>query len=142
MFARKSALLVMVAVTFGCGGDSEQTETAEAAAAVTAAAEEAAGAEVQGVALIEEGRALYVGAGLCAACHGPNGGGIPNLGANLTDDEWLHGDGSVESIMDRIMTGVAADESSSGTVMPPKGGSALTDEQVRAVAEYVYSLSN
>lgn len=138
MLARRSAFLVMVAVAFGCGGESEQTEAAEAApAAVTAAATEAGAG-----ATIEEGRTLYVGTGLCAACHGPTGGGIPNLGADLSDDEWLHGDGSIESIVERIMTGVTADQSSSGTVMPPKGGSAMTDEQVRAVAEYVHSLSN
>jgi mono/diheme cytochrome c family protein len=132
-------------MAFGCGGDSEQAETPDAAPATVAAAATDAADAVPGEitdAMIEEGRTLYVGAGLCAACHGPSGGGIPNLGANLTDDEWLHGDGSYESIVERIMTGVTADESSSGTVMPAKGGSALTDAQVGAVAAYVYSLSN
>ncbi len=145
MLARKSAFLVMAAVAFGCGGESEQTETADAApATVEAAVTEVAGAAQGEItdAMIEEGRTLYMGAGLCAACHGPSGGGIPNLGANLTDDEWLHGDGTHESIIDRIMTGVTADESTAGTVMPPKGGSAMTDAQVRAVAAYVLSLSH
>jgi len=145
MLTRKSAFLVMAAVAFGCGGESEQADTPDAAPATVAAAATDAADAVQGEitdAMLEEGRTLYVGAGLCAACHGPNGGGIPNLGANLTDDEWLHGDGSHESIVDRIMTGVPADQSSSGTVMPAKGGSALTDAQVGAVAAYVFSLSN
>ncbi|MGD8727407.1 MAG: c-type cytochrome [Gemmatimonadales bacterium] len=145
MLTRKSALLVMAAVAFGCGGDSEQAEPAdEAPATMEAAAPEAAEAAQGEIteAMIEEGRTLYAGAGLCAACHGPNAGGIPNLGTNLTDDEWLHGDGTYESIVDQIMMGVSADQSSTGTVMPPKGGSAITDAQVRAVAAYVYSLSN
>ena len=134
----------MAAVALGCGGESEQADTAEAAPAAVAAAEPAA-AEATGEitdAMIEEGRTLYAGAGLCAACHGPNGGGIPNLGANLMDAEWLHADGSFESIVTQILTGVTADTSSSGTVMPPKGGSTITDAQVRAVAAYVYSLSH
>jgi mono/diheme cytochrome c family protein len=145
MLTRKSALFVIAAMAFGCGGESEQADVPDAAPATVAAAATDAADAVQGEitdAMIEEGRTLYVGAGLCAACHGPNGGGIPNLGANLTDDEWLHGDGSYEAIVDRIMTGVPADQSSSGTVMPAKGGSALTDAQVRSVAAYVQSLSN
>lgn len=145
MLTRKSAYLVMAAVAFGCGGESGQTEAADAAPATVEAAATEAAAAVQGEitdAMIAEGRTLYVGAGLCAACHGPNAGGIPNLGANLTDDEWLHGDGTYESLVERITTGVTADQSSSGTAMPPKGGSALTEQQVNAVAAYVFSLSN
>ncbi len=79
---------------------------------------------------------------MCGACHGASAQGIPNLGADLTDDEWLHSDGSLEGILKSIVDGVSSDESSSGTVMPPKGGSALSDEQLEAVAAYVWSLSN
>jgi mono/diheme cytochrome c family protein len=45
-------------------------------------------------------------------------------------------------IVKQIMAGVAADKSTTGTVMPPKGGSGLTDVQVKAVAAYVWSLSH
>lgn len=42
---------------------------------------------------------------LCAACHGPDGRGNPQLGApNLTDDVWLHG-GSVAAIRRTIAEG-------------------------------------
>lgn len=90
---------------------------------------------------ISQGESLFKGAGLCSACHGASAKGIPNLGANLTDDEWLHSDGSYAGILSSITQGVSADKSSSGTVMPPNGGSALSDEQLRAVAAYVWSLS-
>lgn len=90
--------------------------------------------------MITEGRALFRGAGICHACHGPEARGIPNLGANLTDDEWLHSDGSYQGILQTVRRGVAADASSTGTVMPPKGGSALSDDQVAKVAAYVWSL--
>ncbi len=92
-------------------------------------------------ALIEQGREIYVGAGLCYICHGPGGEGIPTLGVNLTDDEWLHNDGSMEGIVETILDGVPAEKSSSGTPMPPKGGSSITDDQVKAVAAFVLSLS-
>ena len=146
MLNRTNALVLMAIMALGCGGEAGQDEAAateEAApAAVEAAAPEAAGAEGATEAMISEGQSLFAGAGLCTACHGANGSGIPNLGANLTDDEWLHGDGSLDGIYQTIMAGVTADKSTTGTVMPPKGGSALTDEQVRSVAAYVFSLSN
>ncbi len=90
---------------------------------------------------ISQGESLFKGAGLCSACHGASAKGIPNLGADLTDDEWLHSDGSYEGILKSITDGVSADKSSSGTVMPPKGGSTLSEEQLKAVTAYVWSLS-
>jgi mono/diheme cytochrome c family protein len=90
-------------------------------------------------AMIEEGASLYAGVGLCAACHAADGSG--SVGPSLIDDEWLHGDGSYEAIVRQITEGVAADKSKSGVPMPPKGGSNLTEEQVRAVAAYVWSIA-
>ncbi len=92
-------------------------------------------------AMIEEGKEIYSGAGICASCHGPDGEGVPNLGNNLTDDEWLHIDGSYESIVQNILNGVTAEESNSGAAMPVNGGTDISDEQVRAVAAYVWTLS-
>jgi len=93
-------------------------------------------------ALIEEGRSIFLGPGLCAACHGSEATGV--VGPNLTDDEWLHGSGTYQEIVRRVMSGVAADEAKNtmGAIMPPRGGSGITDEQVRAVAAYVWSLSH
>jgi mono/diheme cytochrome c family protein len=92
--------------------------------------------------MIKEGQGIFQGAGLCTACHGPDAKGLPNLGANLTDTEWLHSKGTYPDIVKQITTGVTADKSTSGTVMPPKGGSSITDAQVKAVAAYVWSLSH
>ncbi|MFQ6045257.1 MAG: c-type cytochrome [Gemmatimonadales bacterium] len=91
-------------------------------------------------AMIKEGATLFSGAGICAACHGPDAKGIPNLGGDLTDQEWVHSDGSFEGIVKSILEGVSADKSTTGTVMPPKGGSQLNESQVKAVAAYVWSL--
>ncbi len=161
MMVKKIQGLGLIAfVAFGlaaCGGDSSadadaMAETPAAQAAVVAAdavADEMTETDAmpqelpEGVteAMIEEGKGVYNGAGICMSCHGPTGEGIPQLGANLTDDEWLHIDGSYESIIDNIMNGVTAQESSSGVPMPAKGGTAITDDQVKAVAAYVWTLS-
>ncbi len=92
-------------------------------------------------ATIEEGKKLFGGQGLCMACHGMDAKGVPNLGADLTDAEWKHSDGSFNGILATITAGVTSDKSTTGTVMPPKGGAQLNDTQLRAVAAYVWSIS-
>lgn len=93
-------------------------------------------------AMVAEGKTVYAGAGICSSCHGPAGEGIPNLGANLGDDEWLHSEGDYQGIVQTVMTGVPADKSSSGVPMPAKAGTNITDSQVNAVAAYVWTLSH
>ena len=155
--SRWMVLLVATVGVAACGGDAAES-TAEAVAQTPAAAEtanpcaetaEAANpcAAMQelpeGVtaAMVEEGKGLFGGAGICMSCHAPDGSGVPNLGADLTDDEWTHSDGGYEGIVATVMNGVTADASSSGIPMPPKGGTSITDDQVRAVSAYVWTLS-
>lgn len=89
--------------------------------------------------MISNGEAIFKGAGLCFACHGQDAKGMPGLGADLTDSDWIHIDGSYEEIVKIINTGTT---SSAGVAMPPKGGSTISDDDVRAVAAYVWSLSH
>ena len=92
--------------------------------------------------MITTGASLFNGMGLCMACHGPDAKGMGGLAADLTDEEWTHAkDGAYEAIVDQILKGLTADQSSNGVAMPERGGSSLTDEQVRAVAAYVWTLS-
>lgn len=92
--------------------------------------------------MVQQGEEIFEGPGICAACHGPDATGL--IAPDLTDDEWLHGDGSFEFLVDVITKGVAAGDSKGATpgMMPPKGGSSITEEQVRAVAAYVWTLSH
>lgn len=76
--------------------------------------------------------------GTCYTCHGADAKGT-QLAPDLTDATWLHGDGSEESLVQTITNGVMSPKEHS-SVMPPKGGAPLTDDQVRAVAMYVKSL--
>jgi cbb3-type cytochrome c oxidase subunit III len=119
-------LLVAALALLGTGQAVAQ-EKAAAPAGVTPAA-------------IAKGDSIYHKTGLCYACHGTNAEGA--VGPNLTDAEWLHGDGSYDMIVATVTSGVPADKAKKGVAMPPKGGSSITDEEVKAVAAYVYSLSH
>lgn len=121
------AVLLYTAVMIGSSGQAIAQAADTLPAGVTAAR-------------IEAGKALYHGAAICVACHGPNGDGIRGVGPALGDAEWLHSDGSYEAIVAQIRAGVSSEASTSGIMMPPNGGANLTDEQVRAVAAYVWSL--
>lgn len=89
--------------------------------------------------MVNAGKDLFGGRGLCLTCHGPDAKG--GLGPDLTDTEWLHGEGRFTEIVARILLGVPDEDSITGQSMPPKGGSTLTDQEVRAVAAYVWTLS-
>jgi mono/diheme cytochrome c family protein len=90
--------------------------------------------------LIAQGDKIFHGPGNCYACHGSNAQGA--VGPNLTDAEWIHSKGTYEDIVAQVTKGVPKEESKSGIVMPPKGGSSISDDDVKAVAAYVYSLSH
>jgi mono/diheme cytochrome c family protein len=89
--------------------------------------------------MVAAGQTLFGGGGLCFACHGANGAGGP-LAPQLSDAEWLHIDGSYDAIVELINAGVPT-PIQFAAAMPPRGGAAITDEQVREVAAYVYSIS-
>ncbi len=89
---------------------------------------------------VASGKDLFAGEGLCMACHGADAKGA--LGPDLTDRVWLHGKGTFGEIVARILEGVSSEQSKLGQIMPPRGGSGLTDQQVRLVAAYVWSLSH
>lgn len=79
----------------------------------------------------------------CAACHGMDGTGRSNY-PDLTDNDWLWGDGSPETIAETLRVGInARHEETRMSMMPAFGADAmLTRPEVRQVAQYVYSLSH
>src|ERR1700678_3249818 len=81
-----------------------------------------------------------VGGGSCTGCHGSDGKGTP-LRRELTDQKWLWRDGSYAGIAKTITDGVAQPKEYRSP-MPPMGGAQLTDDQVKALAAYVWSLSH
>lgn len=109
------------------------------AGAVPAAAQATSETSAASSALIAQGDAVYHGPGNCYACHGSKGEGL--VGPNLTDSEWIHSKGTLAEIEAQILHGISKEESKSGIPMPPKGGSTISDEDVKACAAYVHSLS-
>jgi mono/diheme cytochrome c family protein len=90
--------------------------------------------------LIAQGDKVYHGSGNCYACHGTNAQGL--VGPNLTDAEWIHSKGTLEEIVTQVTNGVPKEAAKSGIPMPPKGGGTLSDDDIKAVAAYVYSLGH
>jgi cytochrome c oxidase cbb3-type subunit III len=71
---------------------------------------------------------------VCAACHGANGGGNPQVGApNLRDDIWLHGSGR-DNIVSIINKG-------KNNAMPAQKDR-LTPAQIQLLTAYVWRFSN
>lgn len=71
---------------------------------------------------------------ICAACHGPEGKGNPQIGApDLTNKIWLYG-GSVATITETVTKGRQG-------VMPAWKG-VLSDAEIHLAAAYVYSLTH
>jgi mono/diheme cytochrome c family protein len=81
-----------------------------------------------------------VGGATCAGCHGSDGGGTP-VGADLSNGSWLWGDGSLESITNAIKNGVPEPKQHPGA-MPPYGGVPLSDNDLDAVAAYVWAIGH
>ena len=94
-------------------------------------------------ALIARGDSLFNN-GSCVRCHGARGVGAQN-GPSLVSGAWLHHRGTPEEIARTITTGVprtALKDASRRFAMNPRGGPMnLSDEQVQAVAAYVWSIS-
>lgn len=118
---------------------AQTTSETSATPAKPQATAEAPAAGAPSSALIAQGEAVFHGPGMCYACHGSKGEGL--VGPNLTDSEWIHSKGTLEEIEAQINHGVPKEESKSGIPMPPKGGSTISDEDVKACAAYVHSLS-
>ncbi len=140
---RYMTILLIIAMAACGGGDGAPPAEEANEPAAEAAAPAAADMNLPDgatAAMVAEGQGIFMGAGICFTCHMEGGVGGP-LAPNLSDDEWLNIDGTFESIVENIMTGVSEPMEYPG-LMLPKGGSPITDEQVKAVGAYVWTLSN
>jgi mono/diheme cytochrome c family protein len=91
--------------------------------------------------MVAQGQQLFTGQGNCFTCHGMDGRGT-TLAPDLTDGQWINATtGEFEEVVEVVRTGVAQPRQYPAP-MPPMGGASLSDEQVRAVSAYVYSLSH
>jgi len=94
---------------------------------------------VYSAAAVAEGQSIY--SSLCSACHGLDARGIPGLGKNLIDSEFVHGL-TDDELLDFIIVGRDSShpDNTTGMPMPPRGGNpSLTDAQLLAVIAYLRS---
>jgi mono/diheme cytochrome c family protein len=148
---RYFSLATVVGLMAACGGESgapAAEETQEPAQEESAPAEEAAAPAQEmtmdlpeGVTaeMVAQGDEIFHGQGICYTCHMQGGTGGP-LAPDLTDDQWINVDGSYDAIVELVINGVPEPIEHPG-IMLPKGGTNITDEQVRAVAAYAWALS-
>ena len=127
----------------GCrsGGAGANPETAPSGAPMMSAANNALPPGVS-TAMVAMGDSLFA-AGSCQRCHGVAGVGGQN-GPPLTTGPWLQADGSYDSIIGVITNGVPQEKLKDPARRPMRargGPMNLTDEQVRAAAAYVFSIS-
>lgn len=147
-------LFASAAMFAACGGgESEPANETPAQPSGGAAGAPAAGGAATPVAanlpagvtqdMVAQGQQIFNGqGGICFTCHGQNGQGSP-LAPNLADDEWLWitpGPDMYDQIVNNVKTGVQQPKEHPAP-MPPMGGSQLSEDQVRAVAAYVYALA-
>jgi glucose/arabinose dehydrogenase/mono/diheme cytochrome c family protein len=118
----------------------EGTHPDAGAAADTASLPVPAGATREMVALGDRIFHGQVAQATCTGCHGTNAKGTP-LGPDLTDTQWLWGDGSYAAIARTITTGVPQPKQYRSP-MPPMGGAQLSSDQVSALASYLWGLSH
>lgn len=89
---------------------------------------------------IAQGKALFAGAAGCQMCHGPGGKGTP-MATPLADTTWVFAEGGTfEAVVEIIMNGLPAGAKNK-VPMPAASQKKLTEEQVKALATYVLSLS-
>jgi mono/diheme cytochrome c family protein len=138
-FARPAAALVAAIAFVACHSSATSTTTAPIASANAAAALPFTPL------MVAQGDSLFH-THSCARCHGPDAKGAANA-PNLTSGPFLHMNGSYDEIVRIVTNGIPADsikDKSHRFAMRPRGGQQplLTDDEVRAVAAYVYSLSH
>jgi mono/diheme cytochrome c family protein len=105
----------------------------------------AASADIPSISLVlvadsAAGDSIFNRRGTCFTCHGERGVGMANLGPDLRDNTWLHGDGSFAAILRVITDGVAVPRAS--PIGMPAFIARLSHVERYRVAAYVFSLSH
>lgn len=124
--------LLLISLT-ACGGDDEAE--AESAPAATAQTE-----PDLPVGDAKAGQQTF--AQTCAACHGPEGKGVPNLGKDMTSSEFI-GSKTDKELLDFIKVGRDPSDplNTTGVAMPPKGGNpALSDDDLINIIAFIRSI--
>lgn len=136
---------------FACGG-SHSTPGAQVPAPVPGPAASTAMAQAGGAglpagvtaAMVSAGDSLFNAPRSCNGCHGKGGTNGRN-GPDLTTGKYEHTDGTYASIVKIVTGGIPKDSIKHPQhrfPMRPRGGHDYTDEQIRTLAAYVWTLGH
>jgi mono/diheme cytochrome c family protein len=150
--SRVALVAVALAAAAACSGGAKTGATAGAAAAPAPASNNAAAAKAAPsnklpasvtTAMVTLGDSIFNN-GNCQRCHGKLGVGAANAPA-FKGIKWQHGSGSYDDIVKTIVNGVPLDQIKDPAhkfAMAAKGGrTPLSDDQIKAVAAYVFTIS-
>lgn len=132
-----SVMLALAFLSYRCGGGGGESSKGDQAVQSEDSQNSAARLSPGNA---EEGKKYF--AQTCAACHGPEGTGLPNLGKDLTTSTYVT-EKSDEELLKFIDEGRLPTDSlnSTGVAMPPRGGNpALKDQQIMDIIAYVRSI--
>lgn len=138
-----AAITVLALFLAGCGGGEEPAAgDGGTAVAPTGGAQEGNGGDTPSETAgdPEAGEPLFQQS--CSACHGEDAKGLPNLGKDLTESEFVHGQ-SDQELLEFVKQGrpVSDPDNTTGIDMPPKGGNpALTDQEILDIIAYLRTL--
>lgn len=142
--SQRSLLACAIVSLAACAGNSGSAPAS--APAPAAAAAKSASALPDGVTpmMIAQGDSIFHN-GSCKNCHGPDAKGSAKA-PDLTDNTWAQISGTYPEIVQIVTTGVPKDKIKMAGAqfgMNARGGRPpLTDDQIKSVAAYVYSLSH
>lgn len=123
-----------LAMFAGCGGDKDSSSSSNSGTSTPAP-------QVDNAMLARaKGKAIFKNT--CAACHGEDGKGLPNLGKDWTTSQFI-ANSTDEELLDFINAGRSIEDpaNTTGVLMPPKGGNpTLTDEDIKNVIAYMRSI--
>ncbi|HEX8724640.1 MAG TPA: c-type cytochrome [Gemmatimonadaceae bacterium] len=129
-----------------CGGSKSMPAGQGPAPAASANVAAAAPGLPAGVTeqMVAAGDSLFNAPRSCNGCHG-KGGVEGRNGPNLTTGKYEHIDGSYASIVNIVTTGIPKDSIKHPEhrfPMRPRGGHDYSDEQIRNLAAYVWTLGH
>ena len=125
-----AAIAALTAIS-GCGGGSGTGDTKVAAPAF----------KMSPYADIDTGKKNFMM--VCSACHGKDAMGLPNLGKQLVNNEYLKSISDAE-FYELLFSGRGPEHplNTTGVAMPPKGGNpAFGEKDLHSIMLYVRSLS-
>ena len=129
------SFIYLIHYTVGGGATQDQELAADLSLLPKATEKEWQESELMGK--IDQPESLKAGLAVfttkCSACHGAQAQGV--IGPNLTDHFWIHGKGLRKDIIQTVTKGVLEKGM-------PAWGEVLSEEEILAVAGYIYSLKD